>query len=159
MFYNHNHKDLYFTNLRTDSRSNKFEYRTLCADVLELDEQFILELALPGVNLDDIELKVEGNILTVWARRMPTMFEERATYITRELPTTYMVREFEFHTEILVANIEARLERGLLYISVPKAEIAHRIPVSVGMLEGHYNNNLKTRVGKEHRAHKEITIK
>ncbi|MBK7836989.1 MAG: Hsp20/alpha crystallin family protein [Candidatus Obscuribacter sp.] len=37
------------------------------ADVLELDDQFILELALPGVVLDDIEVKVEENFLTVTA--------------------------------------------------------------------------------------------
>lgn len=128
------------------------------ADVLELDDQFVLELALPGVVLDDIELKVENNYLTVIAKRTPTMFEERATYLRKELPSTYMVREFEFETEILVENIEARLDRGLLYISIPKLEAALRIPVSAGSIEGHVPG--KTRSHKtEVRSAKEITIK
>jgi HSP20 family molecular chaperone IbpA len=175
MFYNRTQKDL-FLNTRTWLERNEktpfnyelpyaleknLELRVPCADVLELDDQFILELALPGVNLDDIEIKVEEQVLTVIAKRTPTMFEEKAIYLQKELPTHFMFRQFEFECEILTENIEARLERGLLYISVPKLEVALRIPVSVGMLEGHYTNNLKTRVGKqaEHRTHKEIAIK
>ncbi len=34
-------------------------YSTPETDVLELDDQYLLELALPGVTLDDIELKIE----------------------------------------------------------------------------------------------------
>ncbi len=56
------------------------------ADDLELDDQFILELALPGVVLDDIEVKVEENFLTVTAKRTPVMFQDRATYLRKELP-------------------------------------------------------------------------
>ena len=61
------------------------QYEVPCADVLELDNEFVLELALPGVVLDDIEIKVEGRYLTVIAKRIPTMFEEKALYLRREL--------------------------------------------------------------------------
>ncbi|MBK9203781.1 MAG: Hsp20/alpha crystallin family protein [Candidatus Obscuribacter sp.] len=44
---------------------------------------FILELALPGVVLDDIEVKVEENFLTVTAKRTPVMFQDRATYLRK----------------------------------------------------------------------------
>ncbi|MBU6450820.1 MAG: Hsp20/alpha crystallin family protein [Cyanobacteria bacterium REEB67] len=135
-------------------------YEVPCADVLELDNEFVLELALPGVVLDDIEIKVEGRYLTVIAKRTPTMFEEKALYIRRELAHNVMVREFEFETEILVDSIEARLDRGILFVSLPKVEAALRIPVSAGSIEGHVYGVTKNRAHKtEIRSSKEVTIK
>ncbi len=134
---------------------------TPMADVLEMDDQFLLEIALPGVVLDDVELKIEGNYLVVIAKRTPAMFEERALVLRKEMPAGYLVREFEFDTEIIAEQIEARFDRGILYISVPKLEIAHRIPVSAGTIESHIPT-VKTRINKTNetlRSSKEIAIK
>ncbi len=115
-------------------------------DVLELDDRFILEVSLPGVVLDDVELKAEGNYLYLVAKRTPSMFEERATYLRKELPCHFLVREFEFEEDITTEEIEARLDRGILFISIPKFEAAVRIPVSAGAIEQHM---LETRMHKE----------
>ncbi|HEY9774988.1 MAG TPA: Hsp20/alpha crystallin family protein [Planktothrix sp.] len=138
---------------------NNLSYQTPETDILELDDQFVLEIALPGVVLDDVELKVEYNTLTVLAKRTPVMFEEKANIIRKELPAGYMVREFEFDAEILVEQIEARMDRGILFVSIPKVESTLRIPVSAGNIEGHLSG-MKTRVQKtEIRGSKEVTIK
>lgn len=130
-------------------------HMTAPADILELDEQFIIEIALPGVVLDDVQLKIEENVLSVTAKRTPTLFEERATVLQKELPSVYLLRQFEFDTEIVVEQIDARLDRGILYISIPKVEAALRVPVSAGMIEGHVQNAPKTRVSSKH----EVTVK
>lgn len=125
------------------------------ADILELDEQFIIEVALPGVVLDDIQLKIEENVLTLSAKRIPTLFEERAHVLQRELPSVYLHRQFEFETPVIIEQIEARLDRGILYISIPKVEAALRIPISGGMIENHTTNAPKTRVSSKH----EVAVK
>ncbi len=130
-------------------------------DVLELDDQYILEIALPGVTLDDIELKVEENVITCIAKRTPNMLEERACMLNKEMPCGYLVRHFEFEGEIVHEQIEARLDRGILFVSVPKLEAAFRVPVSAGSIESHLPG-MKTRVtGKSEviRSGKEITVK
>jgi HSP20 family protein len=130
------------------------------ADVLEMDDQYIIEVALPGVVLDDVELKVEENLLTVVAKRTPVMFEERAAVIRKELPA-YLVRHFEFESIIIHDRIEARLDRGILYISVPKLETAMRVPVSAGTFETRIPS-MKTRVGGREENNvrgKEIAVK
>ncbi|MBC8000715.1 MAG: Hsp20/alpha crystallin family protein [Leptolyngbya sp.] len=134
-------------------------YSTPETDILELDEQYLLEIAVPGVTLDDVELKIEENLLTVIAKRTAHMYEERAEVLQKELPS-YLVREFYFEQEILPESIEARLDRGILFISIPKVEVAHRIPVSAGSMELHLPG-MKTRVGKTDslRNSKEVTIK
>ena len=129
-------------------------------DILELDDQYVLEIALPGVVVDDVELKVEENLLTVIAKRTPNMFEERATLLHKELNCGYLVRHFEFETPIILEHIEARMDRGILFVSVPKMEIAHRIPVSAGSIESHLGN--RTRVAPKSeaiRSGKEVTVK
>ncbi|CAN5348552.1 hypothetical protein BH11CYA1_BH11CYA1_45640 [soil metagenome] len=171
MFYNRNykgyqsetHREFHMpvrNRLNNDIyRFDQHQYDVPSADILELDDQFVLELALPGVVLDDVELKIEGNFLTVIAKRTPTMFEEKASYLRRELPATLMVREFEFETEILWENVEARLDRGLLFISLPKLEAAIRIPVSHGSIEGHVSSTKTRTLKTEVRSAKEISIK
>ncbi len=141
--------------------AQQWDYATPQTDILELDDQYVLEIALPGVVLDDVELKVEENTLTVVAKRTPAMFEERASILRKELPSGHMVREFEFETEILHDQIEARMDRGILFVSIPKVEVALRIPVSAGNLEGHLNG-MKTRVNKTDNMQnrkQEVTIK
>lgn len=132
---------------------DKTMYSTPQTNILEMDERYILEIALPGVVLDDVELKVEGQYLTLIAKRTPNMFEERAQFLRKELPLHYLVREFEFVEEILEDEIEARLDRGILFVSVPKFETARRIHVSAGSLEHHLN---ETRVSKRE---KQVTVK
>jgi HSP20 family protein len=136
--------------------------QTACppTDILELDDQFVLEIALPGVVLDDIELKVEENVLTLIAKRTPNMVEERATLVRKEMPCGYFVRHFEFEAPIYNEHIEARMDRGILFISLPKVEVATRIPVSHGSIESHIPG-LKTRVGSknEMRSGKEVSVK
>ncbi len=139
------------------------ELRTACphTDILELDDQFVLEICLPGVVLDDVELKVEDNLLTVVAKRTPNMFEERATMLHKEMPCGFFVRHFEFETEIICEQIEARMDRGILFVSVPKCESAIRIPVSAGTIESHFQG-MKTRVTTKNetiRSGKELTVK
>jgi len=136
-----------------------WSYETPQTDILELDDQFVLEIALPGVVLDDVEIKVEYNTLIVVAKRTPVLFEEKASILRKELAAGYMVREFEFETEILPEQIEARMDRGILFVSVPKVESALRIPVSAGTIEGHLPG-MKTRVQKQDvRSKQEVTIK
>ena len=130
-------------------------------DILELDDQYLLEIALPGVVMDDVELKVEYNVITVLAKRTPSMFEEKAGIIRKELPAGYLYRQFEFDAEILPEQVEARMDRGILFVSIPKVEAAVRVPVSVGAFEGHLPG-VKTRVpskAEPMRSGKEVTIK
>ena len=136
-------------------------YSTPHTDILELDELYLLEIALPGVVLDDVELKIEENCLTVIAKRTPAMFEERAAIIRKELPAGYLVRQFEFDTPILHEQVEARMDRGILFVSVPKVEAALRIPVSAGTIESALPS-MKTRVSKTAeamRSGKEVAVK
>lgn len=159
-FFNTRHPHQFGSELQTPWNWQNVVYRTPETDVLELDEQYVLEIALPGVVLDDVELRVEENVITLIAKRTPAMFEEKAAILRKEL-SCFFTREFVFDTEILAEQIEARLDRGILFISVPKIEVAMRIPVSAGSIE-HVNlsSSMKTRVSKSEGIRgKEVIVK
>lgn len=129
------------------------------ADILELDDQLLLEIALPGVVIDDVELKAEENCITVIAKRTPTLFEERGVFLRKELPSGFFVRQFQFEQPILHEQVEARMDRGILFVSVPKLEVAQRIPVSAGAIETALSGSRTHVVSKAEsvRGSKEVT--
>jgi HSP20 family protein len=134
------------------------------ANVLELDDRYLLEVALPGVVLDDVELKSEQNFITIQAKRLPAVFEEQALVHMQEMPYANLVRHFEFNTPIFSEQVEARMDRGILYVSVPKMEIAHRIPVSHGTIEGRLGGMKtqvigKTQINNQSKQQQEAVIK
>jgi HSP20 family molecular chaperone IbpA len=118
------------------------------ANVLELDDRYLIEVALPGVVLDDVEIKSEQNFITIQAKRLPALFEENAIIHIEEMPFTNLVRHFEFNLPIIAEQVEARMDRGILYVSVPKLEIAHRIPVAHGTIDTRMQG-MKTQVGNK----------
>lgn len=140
---------------------HQYQHSAPQTDILELDDQYLLEIALPGVVMDDVELKVDFNVITVLAKRTPSMFEEKAGIIRKELPAGYLYRQFEFDAEIVPEQVEARMDRGILFVSIPKVEASVRVPVSVGAFEGHLPG-VKTRIPSKSetmRSGKEVAIK
>lgn len=88
--------------------------------VNKLDDGWTLEVQLPGVERDAIELAVENRVLTLKARRAP--FDKGTK---QELFTEFEDRSFErsFHLaeEVDLDRLEARLDKGILTLRLHKA--------------------------------------
>ena len=104
---------------------------TMAMDAFRHGETFQVDLDLPGVNADSIDLTVERNVLTVKAeRRRPQV--DGATYVAKERPHGAFSRQL-FLGESLDANrVEARYHDGVLTLVIPVASAARprRIEVS-----------------------------
>ncbi|MCW2650416.1 MAG: putative heat shock protein [Mycobacterium sp.] len=89
-------------------------------DVVETDNEYIVELELPGVRSEDIDVRVEGNELVVRGelkeRKREGLFRRR----------TRRVGDFEYRVmlpgELREQDIQASLAYGVLRIEVPKAQ-------------------------------------
>ena len=90
------------------------------ASVREEDGGYMLEVEMPGVNKEGLEISTEGNELTVTGRRsMPTI---DGTLIHQESRRETFQRSFEIDPSIDVQKIQARIEQGLLTVTLPKAD-------------------------------------
>ena len=100
-------------------------------NVWETDDAVLVEMEIPGVKQEQLELSVVENELTVKAER-PEMEEGKATIHRRERPTGGFVRSLRLPTPVEASQVEAALHNGVLTITLPKARSAkpRKIPVT-----------------------------
>jgi HSP20 family protein len=90
------------------------------ATVLENADGYTLEVEMPGVNKETLEMWIENNELTVSGRRsMPSV---EGTLLHRELRPENFRRTFELDPSIDSAKISAKIEQGVVSLTLPKAE-------------------------------------
>lgn len=107
--------------------------RSPALDVAETDRDYTVKLEMPGVTKDDIKVSVEGRQVTVQAesqRNEEKKEGERVVY--RERSTTSYARTFTLPVEVDQAEAGAKLDHGVLTLTLPKrgARAAARINVS-----------------------------
>ena len=93
-------------------------------------EKFIVELDLPGVQADSLDIDVERNVLTVRAER-PALDQSREM-VSAERPRGVFSRQLFLGDNLDTDKIEADYHDGVLRLSIPVAERAkpRRIEIS-----------------------------
>ena len=96
------------------------QFITPPATVLENAEGYTLEVEMPGVNKETLEMWVENNELTIVGRRsLPTI---EGTLLHRESRMENFRRTFELDPSIDSEKISAKIEQGVVKLTLPKAE-------------------------------------
>jgi HSP20 family protein len=90
--------------------------------IVENSDGYELQVELPGVNRAGLEVTVENGELTIVGRRQP--FQTEAELVYRESRMADFRRVFEVDPSIDTTRISARLEQGVLTLTLPKAEAA-----------------------------------
>jgi HSP20 family protein len=90
------------------------------ASVIEADGGYTLEVEMPGVSKDGLDISVENNELTIVGRRsLPTV---EGTLVHHESRSENFRRTFELDPSIDANRISAKIEQGLVTLTLPKAE-------------------------------------
>src|ERR1700736_3847169 len=90
------------------------------ATVLENADGYTLEVEMPGVNKETLEMWVENNELTIVGRRSISVVE--GTLLHRESRSENFRRTFELDPSIDAGKISAKIEQGVVKLTLPKAE-------------------------------------
>ncbi|MBN2321562.1 MAG: Hsp20/alpha crystallin family protein [Acidobacteria bacterium] len=109
------------------------DHWTPSVDIMEKDGNLILRAELPGLNEKEIELKLEGNILTLKGERKMENEDEKGTYHRVESYYGSFTRSFRLPETVDCEKINAEYRNGVLKVTIPqKPEVKPReIPVSV----------------------------
>jgi HSP20 family protein len=107
------------------------DYIRPTVNIYENPEGYVLEAELPGVNKDGVTVSLEGNLLTLEGRRAHTMAPETES-LYRETQDADFRRVFEVDPAIDGEKITARIEQGVLTLTLPKAETAKPRKITVG---------------------------
>ena len=92
-------------------------------NVSENDEEFIIEMAAPGMKKDDFRINLDRNVLTISSTRKNEKEEKKANYSRREFSYQSFQRSFTLPEATVNSDkVSARYEDGILYIHIPKRD-------------------------------------
>jgi HSP20 family protein len=91
------------------------------ADVYETAEAYVVELELPGLERDDVEVQFHGDELVVRGERRPTAGGRPEVFHRLERRHGAFARAFRFAEEVDPDRVTAEFDDGLLRLEVPKA--------------------------------------
>jgi len=105
---------------RDSDRAQADQFIAPPASVIEAGDGYTLEVEMPGVNKDGLDISIENNQLTITGRRSFPVVE--GTLIHRESRPENFRRTFELDPSIDANKIGAKVEHGLVTLTLPKAE-------------------------------------
>jgi len=97
------------------------------------DERVAVEMAVPGVEPDAIELSIEGDVLTVSAKR-ETLLPETGRTLRQERGDFQFTRSVQLPFAVDAAGAEARVAKGVLVVALERQanDAPRRIAVTAG---------------------------
>ncbi len=131
--FNRRNYDLLSTNYNFENMLDDFFAegwpfrRSLVADTFKIDVQdnkneYIVEAELPGAEKGDISISLNEGKLNIAYNKTENVEENNKNYIHRERRVTSMSRNV-FLADADTAGIKAKLEDGVLSITVPKKTV------------------------------------
>ena len=105
---------------RDGDRAQSEQFVGSPASVIEGGDGYTLEVEMPGVTRDGLDISVENNELTIIGRRSLPVVE--GTLIHHESRPENFRRTFELDPSIDANKISAKIEQGLVTLTLPKAE-------------------------------------
>ncbi len=106
--------------------------RSPALDVAETDHAYTVRLEVPGVAKEDVKVSIEGRQVTVQAQSLNSSEKsdgERIVY--RERSAARYARTFTLPAELDAAESAARLDQGVLTLTLPKRGLRSAAQVTV----------------------------
>ena len=91
-------------------------------DIYETDKEIVLKAELPGIDPKDVSLHVDNGRLSIEGERKHEKETKGENYHRRELAYGKFSRSFSLPTTVDQEKINARFEKGVLQIKLPKKE-------------------------------------
>jgi len=95
------------------------------------EEGAVVTAELPGVKPEDLDISVVGETLTLTGSRQPDELKEGEKYHRRERRFGKFTRTFQLPFTVEANNVEAKFDKGILHIALPRAEAEKPRKISV----------------------------
>jgi len=119
-------------------------------DLIEEDDRYVLRADLPGVREDEVHVELEDNVLTISGERKSEHEERKEGLYRLERASGSFSRSLTLPEGIDPDSIQARFDKGVLEVRVPKPEQRkpRRVAISVGgtapVIEGESESKSET---------------
>ncbi|MEJ2218922.1 MAG: Hsp20/alpha crystallin family protein [Gemmatimonadota bacterium] len=106
------------------------EWLSYPIDLYETDTDLVLEMAVPGISTEDLDISIEGRQLSVRGK-LPEAAEDGRRYWLQSIPRGDMSRTVKLPAAVEVDKIKAHVADGMLQLTMPKLAEAkvHKIAI------------------------------
>ena len=94
------------------------------ANIIEADDHFDIQLAVPGKKKNDFKIELEEGILTISSKIERNSTEEDNSFTRKEFGYSSFKRLFNIPETVSTDRISANYKEGILTVSLPKKEEA-----------------------------------
>ena len=119
----HHHLDRWVGSFASENENVRRSW-VPAVDIFERGEETVVRAELPDVRKEDLDLKVENNVLTLRGEKRRDETVEQENYHRSERHYGSFTRSFKLPSTVDTSHIQARYENGVLEIVIPKAEEA-----------------------------------
>ncbi|PYT69217.1 MAG: molecular chaperone [Acidobacteria bacterium] len=102
-------------------------------DIFETEHQLVVKADLPDVNPQDLDIRVENNILTIRGERKFENEVNEENYLRVERSYGSFSRSFSLANSVKSDAIKADYQNGVLTLSIPKREEAKPKQIKVNV--------------------------
>ena len=117
-----------FFNTNLFDMENRFFSKSLLAEIppaniMEREKDYLVELAVPGMEKKDFTVELDGDYLTISAEKEETKEEKQNGTSRREFSYNSFTRSFHLPENSKPEKIQAEYLNGILKIEIPKKEL------------------------------------
>ena len=105
-------------------------------DLIDQGDSYRLEIDVPGFKREDLNLEVTEDSVNIEAKTGESAEKKAKTYLLRERRYTSFKRTIRLPERVIPTNVKAKLENGVLEITLPKETPAPKSETHKVMIEG-----------------------
>ena len=92
-------------------------------NVIETNDDFVIEVAAPGMSKKDFKVNFKNNVLTISSEKKNENQEKNENYTRKEFSYQSFQRSFTVADNAVVGDkISAKYDNGILHITLPKRD-------------------------------------
>lgn len=91
-------------------------------DMYQTDDDIVIKATLPGVDVEDLDIQVTGDVLTIHGEVKHESEESDVKYHMREQHFSAFTRTLSLPTLVVADKAKAEMKNGVLHLTLPKAE-------------------------------------
>lgn len=104
------------------SFNNGFIQKSPAVNIAETADNYRIEVAAPGLEKSDFEVKVDQDVLTISAKKEAKAAENGGKFTRREFNYFEFKRNFHLPETVNVEHIAANYVNGILHVTLAKRE-------------------------------------
>ena len=130
--------DRFFEDAARDTDAT-FGHWAPAMDVIETAEAILCRLEVPGMSIDDLDIRIEGNLVSITGEKKYEQQQNGEQKGYRHLERRYgrFERSFTIPRNVETDKVRAQYEHGVLTVELPKAERSRPRRIAIEATNGH----------------------